>query len=90
MLDALYWKRLPKEGLGPEEVRVEVRAVVLNFKDVLVAIGLVAEPENIARSMGYDCRGVVTAVGPKVTKHRIGDRVVVCENATCALSLNIS
>jgi NADPH:quinone reductase-like Zn-dependent oxidoreductase len=90
LLDALYWKRLPEEELGPEEVRVEVRAVGLNFKDVLVAIGLVAEPVKIARGMGYDCSGVVTAVGPNVTKHRIGDRVVVCESGTFATSLNVS
>ncbi|KAK7736708.1 Type I Iterative PKS [Cytospora paraplurivora] len=90
LLDALYWKRLPEEELGPEEVRVEVRAVGLNFKDVLVAIGLVAEPEKIARGMGYDCSGVVTAVGPNVTKHRVGDRVVVCESGTFATSLNVS
>ncbi|KAI0477937.1 hypothetical protein GGR56DRAFT_432914 [Xylariaceae sp. FL0804] len=90
LLDALYWKRLPKEELGPDEVRVEVRAVGLNFKDVLVAIGLVAEPEKIARGMGYDCSGVVTAVGSGVAKHRVGDRVVVCESGTFATSLNVS
>ncbi|KAM6523146.1 hypothetical protein FSOLCH5_003765 [Fusarium solani] len=89
LLDALYWKRLPVEELAPDEVRVEVRAVGLNFKDVLVAIGIIAEPVKIARGMGYDCSGVVTAVGRDVTKHRIGDRVAVCESGTFSTSLNV-
>ncbi|KAI1264730.1 acyl transferase domain-containing protein [Xylariaceae sp. FL1019] len=90
LLETLYWKRLPLEELGRDELRVEVRAVGLNFKDVLVAMGVIAEPEKIARGMGYDCSGVVTAVGSDVTKHRVGDRVFVLESGTFATSINVS
>ncbi|KAK4206787.1 hypothetical protein QBC37DRAFT_457526 [Rhypophila decipiens] len=90
-LDALYWKIQEEElPLGPEEVRVEVRAVNLNLRDVHVSMGLVTDPAKIGRGMGYECSGVVTAVGANVTRHGIGDRVVVCESGTLATSLHVS
>ncbi|KAM7185490.1 hypothetical protein V8F33_012377, partial [Rhypophila sp. PSN 637] len=93
-LDALYWKRLPQQEeelqLAPEEVRVEVRAVNLNFRDVHVSMGLVTDPLKIGRGMGSECSGFVTAVGANVTRHSIGDRVVVCESGTLATSLHVS
>ncbi|MFJ4778950.1 SDR family NAD(P)-dependent oxidoreductase [Streptomyces sp. NPDC088762] len=55
------------------EVRVALRAAGLNFRDVLVALGLV--PENGAQ-MGREGAGVITEVGPGVTDLRVGDRVM--------------
>ncbi|KAM7213624.1 hypothetical protein V8F06_011010 [Rhypophila decipiens] len=90
-LDALYWKLQDEElQLGPEEVRVEVRAVNLNFRDVHVAMGLVTDPAKVGSEIGSECSGVVTAVGANVTRHGIGDRVVVCESGSLATSLHVS
>ncbi|WP_432123355.1 SDR family NAD(P)-dependent oxidoreductase [Streptomyces sp. S1] len=55
------------------EVRVALRAAGLNFRDVLVALGLV--PENGAQ-MGREGAGVITEVGPGVTDLSVGDRVM--------------
>ncbi|MFG2880524.1 SDR family NAD(P)-dependent oxidoreductase, partial [Streptomyces sp. NPDC048337] len=55
------------------EVRVALRAAGLNFRDVLVALGLV--PENGAQ-MGREGAGVITEVGPGVTDLHVGDRVM--------------
>ncbi|WP_411573150.1 SDR family NAD(P)-dependent oxidoreductase [Streptomyces sp. WAC 01420] len=54
------------------EVRIEVRAAGMNFRDALNALGLLpGEPGP----MGIEGAGVVTATGPGVTDLAVGDRV---------------
>ncbi|MFI1569163.1 polyketide synthase dehydratase domain-containing protein, partial [Streptomyces sp. NPDC020490] len=57
--------------LAAGEVRVAVRAAGLNFRDVLVALGMYPGHAH----MGNEGSGVVTEVGPGVTDLRVGDRV---------------
>ncbi|MEU6314739.1 SDR family NAD(P)-dependent oxidoreductase [Streptomyces sp. NPDC047014] len=59
------------EPLGPREVRIEVRAAGINFKDVVVALDLVPG----LTGLGGEVAGVITATGADVTHHRVGDRV---------------
>ncbi|MDN0195764.1 type I polyketide synthase [Streptomyces sp. S.PNR 29] len=59
------------EPLQPREVRIAVRAAGINFKDVVVALDLVPG----LTGLGGEIAGVITAVGPDVTHHRVGDRV---------------
>ncbi|GAB2965466.1 type I polyketide synthase [Streptomyces heilongjiangensis] len=66
------------EQLAPGQVRVEVRACGVNFRDVVVALGLVPG----LRGLGGELAGVVTAVGPDVTGVRPGDRVLGLGPAT--------
>ncbi|MFI7221138.1 type I polyketide synthase [Micromonospora maritima] len=58
---------------GPGQVRVAVRATGVNFRDVLIALGMYPDPD--AR-MGSEGAGVVLAVGPDVTDLAPGDRVL--------------
>uniref|UniRef100_A0AAU3GNW7 SDR family NAD(P)-dependent oxidoreductase n=1 Tax=Streptomyces sp. NBC_01401 TaxID=2903854 RepID=A0AAU3GNW7_9ACTN len=58
--------------LADNEVRIEVRAAGMNFRDALNALGLLpGEPGP----MGIEGAGVVTATGPGVTGLAVGDRV---------------
>ncbi|MFD0105338.1 SDR family NAD(P)-dependent oxidoreductase, partial [Streptomyces sp. NPDC127164] len=57
--------------LGPREIRVEVRAAGLNFRDIAVGLGLVATE----KTMGSEGAGTVTEVGAEVTRVAVGDRV---------------
>jgi polyketide synthase 12 len=59
------------EALAPGQVRVAVRAAGLNFRDVMVALGMY--PGRAA--LGAEGAGVVTEVGPDVTGPAVGDRV---------------
>lgn len=62
-----------KENLGPHEVEVEVRAVGLNFRDVLDALGLYpGEPGPL----GGDASGIVTRVGASVKDLKSGDAIL--------------
>ncbi|MFI6156910.1 SDR family NAD(P)-dependent oxidoreductase [Kitasatospora sp. NPDC051170] len=58
--------------LGEGEVRLSVRAAGLNFRDVLVTLGMVPKRAPI----GGEQAGVVTEVGPGVTGLAVGDRVM--------------
>ncbi|MDG5809462.1 SDR family NAD(P)-dependent oxidoreductase, partial [Streptomyces ossamyceticus] len=57
--------------LGPGQVRVAVRAAGVNFRDVLIALGVY--PERAL--LGAEAAGVVTGTGPGVTDLAPGDRV---------------
>ncbi|MEV5880263.1 SDR family NAD(P)-dependent oxidoreductase [Streptomyces sp. NPDC052101] len=59
------------EPLGEHEVRVEVRAAGMNFRDVLNALGMVATP-----ALGLEFAGVVLETGSAVTHLRPGDRAM--------------
>ena len=61
------------KSLHPNEVRIEVRAAGINFRDVLIALGTYPE----AAAMGSEAAGVVEEVGSGVSGFRVGDRVTV-------------
>ncbi|MFF1797756.1 MDR/SDR family oxidoreductase, partial [Kitasatospora sp. NPDC058263] len=58
--------------LEPGQVRVAVRAAGLNFRDVLMALGMY--PGEVV--LGSEGAGIVTEVAPDVTEFASGDRVV--------------
>ncbi len=60
---------------GPGQIEVAVTASSINFADVLNAFGRYQSLDNILPALGTDFAGVVTAVGPDVTNHKVGDHV---------------
>lgn len=60
---------------GPGQIEVAVSASSINFADVLVAFGRYPAIEGHLPQLGTDFAGVVTAVGPGVTDHAVGDHV---------------
>ncbi|KAI8269455.1 Highly reducing polyketide synthase [Colletotrichum sp. SAR11_239] len=72
--DETYYQPMPEDW-----IEIEVKAVGLNFKDVLVALGNLAE-----NKLGVDASGVVTRVGSAVTDFKAGDRVMTASCDTFA------
>ncbi|MFI6457826.1 type I polyketide synthase [Streptosporangium amethystogenes] len=72
-LDALALVDCPElvGGLEPGQVRVALRAAGLNFRDVLIALDMLAD-----RRVLREGAGVVVEVGAEVTGVRPGDRVM--------------
>ncbi len=60
---------------GPGQIEVEVTASSINFADVLVTFGRYQTVDGRQPQLGTDFAGVVSAVGPDVTDHKVGDRV---------------
>ena len=83
-LDHLAFVPMTRRSPGVGEVEIAVKAVGLNFRDVLNALGLLQEfyatvlgitsPQAVG--LGFECAGVVTAIGPGVTELKVGDRVM--------------
>ena len=63
---------------GPGQVRIEHRAIGLNFIDVYQRTGLYPLP--LPLQLGMEGAGVVEAVGEGVTHLAVGDRVAYAAN----------
>ena len=59
-------------ALAAGQVRVAVRAAGLNFRDVLLGLGMYPDPAAV---MGSEAAGVVLETAPDVTGVAVGDRV---------------
>jgi myxalamid-type polyketide synthase MxaB len=83
--DQLRVVPLERRAPGPGEIEVEIYAASLNFRDVLIALGMMEEHyarvfgiEHAADlPLGFDCAGRVLAVGEGVTSLEPGDEVMV-------------
>ncbi|MFE9610886.1 SDR family NAD(P)-dependent oxidoreductase [Streptomyces sp. NPDC006012] len=73
-VDALSPVPAPDTGrdLGAHEVRVEMRAAGVNFRDVLITLGMYPDKALL----GGEGAGVVTEIGSGVTGLAVGDRVL--------------
>jgi NADPH:quinone reductase-like Zn-dependent oxidoreductase len=71
--DALAVVDRPSPALGPSDVRVRVRAVSLNYRDLTIARG--AKKRKAPVIPASDGAGEVVEVGSAVTRHAVGDRV---------------
>ncbi|PQO31703.1 type I polyketide synthase [Blastopirellula marina] len=74
---------------GPTEVEIAVKASGLNFRDVLRALGMLQEYEKEIGilseadvTFGFECSGVVTAVGADVKNVQPGDEVIALSTAS--------
>jgi acyl transferase domain-containing protein/acyl-CoA synthetase (AMP-forming)/AMP-acid ligase II/acyl carrier protein/NADP-dependent 3-hydroxy acid dehydrogenase YdfG len=61
----------PPTTLDPGQIRVQVRAAGLNFRDVVVALGAISD-----EGLGGEAAGVVIDTAPDVTSLRPGDAVM--------------
>lgn len=71
--DALAVVDRPSPALGPKDVRVRVRAVSLNYRDLTIVRG--AKKRKAPVIPASDGAGEVVEVGSAVTRHAVGDRV---------------
>ena len=58
------------------QVEIQVRAAGLNFSDVLKAMGLYPGIQDQIVPLGIECSGIVTALGPDVTRFQVGEEVM--------------
>ncbi|MBW4464882.1 MAG: aminotransferase class I/II-fold pyridoxal phosphate-dependent enzyme [Pegethrix bostrychoides GSE-TBD4-15B] len=93
LLDSLTllpsWRGAPAAGA----VEIQVRAAGINFRDVLNGLGMLQSnltqrgiTDMTALQFGWECAGIVTAVGAGVTAFKLGDAVVAIAAAGCFAS----
>src|SRR5262245_54640464 len=76
--DGLRREDVPDPTPGPGEVLIRLRAVSLNYRDLLVSKGLYNPRLKFPVIPVSDGAGEVVATGAGVTRFRPGERVVAC------------
>ncbi|MET3130771.1 NADPH:quinone reductase-like Zn-dependent oxidoreductase [Oxalobacteraceae bacterium GrIS 1.11] len=74
--DGIRFKRAEPTPPGPGQIQIGVRAVSLNFRDLMMAMDMYPPTPGVASVMGSDYAGEVLAVGQGVADFAPGDRVM--------------
>jgi NADPH2:quinone reductase len=73
--EVLKVEQIPRLPLKGNEASVRVQAAGLSRADLLWREGCYFEEPRFPAQLGYDAAGVVEALGPEVTRLKVGDRV---------------
>ena len=80
VLDNVVLRESERRIPANNEVEVQIKASALNFRDIMIAMGLLSdaavEGGLFGRTFGLECAGIVTAVGSDVTNVKVGDEVI--------------
>ena len=87
--DSLSFQPVESSTLLSHEVEIQVEAAALNFKDILLALGLIPTPAESDPVFGFECAGTVRAVGGSVAAFVPGDRVLAIGGGCLATSVRI-
>ena len=74
-IDGLKLNKCPEPEPGPGQIVVKVKAVSLNFRDLLVTKGLYTKKLPLPLTICSDAAGEVAAIGAGVARVKPGDRV---------------
>ncbi|KAF9889692.1 hypothetical protein FE257_006998 [Aspergillus nanangensis] len=74
-LTTVGWRPVKEEGVGPDEIEVKAEYLSLNFKDLMMALGVVERTKTM--DFSFETCGIVTKVGSSVTTPQVGDRVIL-------------
>ncbi len=73
--DVMRFERIPRPDPGPGVVLVKVEAVGVGPWDGWIRAGKSALPQPLPLTLGSDLAGKIIAVGPGVSRPRVGDQV---------------
>lgn len=76
ILDNIYAKEVVREMPGDDEIEVEVKAVGLNFMNVMSALGIYPGCPKGFRCLGVEFSGIVKTIGSDVKTLAVGDHVI--------------
>ncbi len=79
-INGLQMKTYELPLLGQSDVEIDVTAAALNFRDIVVTLGLLPvlayERSAMGREVGMEGSGVVTRIGTDIREFRVGDEVI--------------
>jgi NADPH:quinone reductase-like Zn-dependent oxidoreductase/NAD(P)-dependent dehydrogenase (short-subunit alcohol dehydrogenase family)/acyl carrier protein len=75
ILDNIIFREKELPAPAPHEVQISVKAIGINFMNLMSALGIYPGKENGFATLGIECAGVVTAVGSDVQHLKVGDKV---------------
>ncbi|KAL4894558.1 hypothetical protein BDV59DRAFT_207137 [Aspergillus ambiguus] len=92
LLQSLHWSGQPLPPLAVDDVQVEIKAVGLNFTDVLIAMGLVHGVDALGNgfdTFGLEGAGYVSKTGANINHVQVGDRVMVLGTNSTGLATQV-
>ena len=75
VLDGFEWQPIPDQAPADDQIEIEVRAAGVNFRDVMIALGVYPEG-GAAPGRPGECSGVVRRIGSAQRSFASGDEVV--------------
>ncbi|HRY52970.1 MAG TPA: polyketide synthase dehydratase domain-containing protein, partial [Candidatus Portnoybacteria bacterium] len=75
-LNSLKFVSSLRQQPQPDEVEIEVQAIALNFRDILLATDMVQPLANTALALGLECSGKIIKIGKNIKNYKIGDEVM--------------
>lgn len=92
-MDGLQMKTIEPLPLGPTDVEIEVKATALNFRDVMVTLGLLPmlayERSAMGQEVGMEGSGIVTRIGTEVTHCQVADQVIFMQGGCIANQVTV-
>ena len=92
-INGLQMKTFESAQLGPSDVEIDVSAAALNFRDVMVTLGLLPalayERSAMGREVGMEGSGIVIRVGADVKHCRVGDEVIFTHGGCIANQITV-
>ena len=80
--DVMTWEEAPNLKPLSHQILVEIKAAGVNPVDTYIRSGTYAAKPSLPFTPGFDGAGIVKAVGKKVKKVSVGDRVYTAESLT--------
>lgn len=74
--DVLELGEVAAPAMGPDDLRIRVRATAVNRADLLQRQGMYPPPPGASEILGLECAGEVKEVGSAVQGWKVGDRVM--------------
>ncbi len=74
--EVLEVREAPDPNAGARQVRIRVKAVGINFSDLMSRLGLYPDAPPLPCVIGYEVAGVVDQIGEGVTRAEVGGRVI--------------
>jgi acyl transferase domain-containing protein/thioesterase domain-containing protein/D-arabinose 1-dehydrogenase-like Zn-dependent alcohol dehydrogenase len=76
ILETLRFQTAKRQKPGAGEVEIEICAAGLNYKEVLLALGMLPVQSSTPLKFGLECAGKIVALGEGVEGYHIGDEVI--------------
>ena len=87
-LTGLQFKTVDLPELGDHDIEVAVKYAALNFRDVMVTLGMLPlqayEKSMLGHEVGMEASGIVQRTGARVTTHQVGDSVLFTQGGCIA------
>jgi len=88
VLDNILLREVERRKPADDEVEIQVKASALNFRDIMIAMGLLTdaavEGGLFGRTFGLECAGVISVTGKNIKHLNVGDEVMATAPACIA------